>query len=89
MALPTTTTCARSSSTPDEHEATEEYSDRSRSTSLSAGIVDLAKATAMPSAVPPLETSIEIRVSSVNTSCPRLFASRIVSIVSSGVLVCT
>ena len=83
--LPTTTTWARSSSTPEEHEATEENSDRSRITSASVGISISPSATAMPSAVQPLETSIECRVSSVNTSLPRLLASRMVSIVRSGV----
>ncbi len=43
----------------------------------------------MPSAVVELETSIDFRVSSVQTSLPRFFASVMVSRVSSGVLVCT
>jgi hypothetical protein len=57
--LPTTTICARSSSTPDEHEATEEYSDRSRMTCSCVGISISPRATAMPSAVVPLERSID------------------------------
>ena len=88
-ALPTTTTWARSSSTPDEQEATEENSDRSRIMSASVGISISPRATAMPSAVQPLETSIECRVSSVKTSWPRRLASEMVSMVSSGVLVWT
>ena len=43
----------------------------------------------MPSAVQPLERSIDWWVSSVHTVFPRDLASRMVWIVSSGVLVCT
>jgi hypothetical protein len=43
----------------------------------------------MPSAVVPLERSIDSWVCSVQTVLPRDFASRMVCTVSSGVLVCT
>ena len=43
----------------------------------------------MPRAVQPLERSIDWWVSSVQTVLPRDLASRMVWIVSSGVLVCT
>ena len=43
----------------------------------------------MPRAVQPLERSIDWWVSSVHTVLPRDLASRMVWIVSSGVLVCT
>ena len=43
----------------------------------------------MPSAVVPLDRSIDSWVCSVQTVLPRLFASRMVWMVSSGVLVCT
>ncbi len=88
-ALPATTTCAWSSSTPDEQDATEEYRSRSCSTSASDGISISPSATAMPSAVQPLDRSIDSCVFSVQTVLPRLLASLIVWIVSSGVLVCT
>ncbi len=58
-------------------------------TSSSVGISISPSATAMPSAVPPLERSIDSWVCSVHTVLPRDLASRMVWIVSSGVLVCT
>ena len=58
-------------------------------TSASVGISISPSATAMPSAVHPLERSIDSCVCSVHTVFPRDFASRIVWIVSSGVLVWT
>ncbi len=58
-------------------------------TSSSDGISISPSATAMPSAVQPLERSIDSCVCSVQTVSPRLLASRIVWIVSSGVLVWT
>ena len=88
-ALPTTTTWARSSSTPEEQLATAEYSDRSCSTAESAGMSISPSATATPSAVAPLDRSMDSWVFSVHTVCPRLLASRMVWTVSSGVLVCT
>ena len=88
-ALPTTTTWAWSSSTPEEQDATDENSDRSCITSASVGISISPSATAMPSAVHPLERSMDSWVCSVHTVFPRLFASRMVWMVSSGVLVCT
>ena len=53
------------------------------------GISISPSATAMPSAVVPLEMSMEPCGSSRMVVWPRSWASRIVSIVSSGVLVCT
>ena len=58
-------------------------------TSASVGISISPSATAMPSAVQPLERSMDWWVSSVHTVFPRDLASRIVWMVSSGVLVCT
>ena len=58
-------------------------------TSSSDGISISPSATAMPRAVQPLERSIDSCVCSVHTVSPRDFASRIVWMVSSGVLVCT
>jgi hypothetical protein len=43
----------------------------------------------MPSAVVPLERSMEPCGSSMYVVCPRSRASRMVSMVNSGVLVCT
>ena len=57
--------------------------------SASVGISISPRATAMPRPVVPLERSIDSCVCSVQTWWPRDFASRIVWIVSSGVLVCT
>ena len=88
-ALPTTTTWAWSSSTPDEQDATEEYRSRLCITSASAGISISPSATAIPRAVHPLDRSIDSWVFSVHTVLPRCLASRIVWMVSSGVLVCT
>src|SRR3569833_2803881 len=87
--LPTTTIWARSSSTPEEQEATEEYSDRSLWICSAAGISISPRATATPSAGVELEMSMDFSVSSVTTSCPRRLASLIVSRVSRGVLVRT
>jgi hypothetical protein len=87
--FPATTTCARSNSTPDEQEATDEPRSRRCMTSASAGISISPRATAIPSAAQPLDRSMESPVFSVHTVCPRLFASRMVWIVSSGVFVCT
>ena len=58
-------------------------------TSASVGISISPSATAMPSAVQPFERSIDSWVCSVHTVLPRDFASRMVWMVSSGVLVCT
>ena len=58
-------------------------------TSSSEGISISPSATATPSAVHPLERSIDSWVCSVQTVCPRRFASEIEWMVSSGVLVCT
>ena len=58
-------------------------------TSASVGISISPSATAMPSAVQPLDRSIDSWVCSVQTVLPRDFASRMVWMVSSGVLVCT
>ena len=73
----------------EEQEATAEYSERSCMTDPSSGIWISPSATAMPSAVQPLDRSIDSCVCSVQTVCPRDFASWIVWMVSSGVLVCT
>src|SRR5258708_38598995 len=75
--FPATTTCARSSSTPDEHDATAEDSARLRMTSLSAGIVISPSAAAMPRGAVPLDTSMDSPGFSVQTLCPRLVAARI------------
>ena len=58
-------------------------------TSSSVGISISPRATAMPRPVVPLDRSIDSWVCSVQTSCPRDLASRIVWIVSSGVFVWT
>ena len=58
-------------------------------TCSSVGISISPSPTAMPSAVHPLERSIDSCVCSVQTVFPRLLASWMVWIVSSGVLVCT
>ena len=58
-------------------------------TSASVGISISPRATAMPRAVVPLDRSIDSWVCSVQTCLPRALASRIVWMVSSGVLVCT
>ena len=88
-ALPTTTICARSSSTPDEQDATDEYSARLCRTSPSDTASISRSAIAIPSAVVPLDRSIDSWVCSVHTVAPRAFASRMVWMVSSGVFVCT
>ena len=88
-ALPTTTIWARSSSTPDEHDATLENSARSCPIASAAGVSISPSATAMPSAVVPLERFIDSSGSSVTVSSPRPRASSMVAIVSSGVLVWT
>ena len=72
-----------------EQLATEENSDRSLWICSVFGMSISPSATAMPSAVVELDTSIDLRVSSVQTSLPRRLASVMVSRVSSGVLVCT
>jgi len=73
----------------DAVEPTDEPRSRRCMTSASAGISISPRATAIPSAAQPLDRSMESPVFSVHTVCPRLFASRMVWIVSSGVFVCT
>ena len=57
--LPSSTICAWVSSTPEEQDATDEYRSRSLQICSACGIVISPSATAMPSAVVPLETPIE------------------------------
>ena len=87
--LPTTTTWAWSSSTPEEQDATAENSERLFITSSLVGISISPSATAMPRPVVPLDRSIDSWVWCVQTDLPRDSASRMVWMVSSGVLVCT
>lgn len=82
-------TWAWSSSTPEEQEATSEYSLRLCMMSASVGISISPSATAMPRPVVPLDRSIDSWVCSVHTFLPRDFASRMVWIVGNGVLVWT
>src|SRR5260370_42604495 len=82
--FPATTTCARSSSTPDEHEATAEPSARLRMTSLLAGIAISPRAKAIPSAAVPLDTSMDSPVFPGQTLWPPPAPARVVGIVGRG-----
>ena len=66
-ALPTKTICARSSSTPDEQEATDEKSERFLPMSSAGGYEISPSATAIPSAAVPFDRFIDSSGSSVTT----------------------